>query len=1331
MKRKGSIISLIGLTFITAIGAVSSTVAWLSQTTFVSPTSFFAKTDGAYFAYGDGSATNPFGLNSPRHLYNLSWLNMMGYFKDKAYYFEIDPNVENGVLDGKDASGQPTVIPPIGTEKYPFMGSFNGRGMIISNFVISTKYSDYTQKPYNADSIFSQPQIVGLFGVIGSIPNSTSTYTYSGEAPQLYNTGISNLTIKTSTDNALIGIVAGYANGPIKNVAVNASSIDIASNTSGAVDGTNFTSNLSDYGIIGYCATSYTQDQTNYNKKDLHQVSAEIYSINTQNDEEFNAHEKGESSGSGASLDMKKMYNNLHENWAKFVAGNTYKAKYPTGSIETITDRENKVTIDDSRANYQNTYNNFNKADTACYANQGSGYHSYYNYTQSDGTNQTASYAYIIEPYDPYRVSSYTGLAEEAYMCLTGTGDNEEIVMPNSDLTYNNINSHYQNTEGHYIYYRNGTTNNYLTRGVTNLNSTNSSNASLWYFSSTGHFIETIDPSNDTIYYLNCNASGALSITTDWSTFWYYDSSRAAYYTTVSDTTYYLGFDGTRWATASPNEYYLIHSGNNYATHNGTGNQNNLANTNSATRPTSTNTRWYLDSNNRFRTTKGGNLYLSYRSNAVRPYNNTSNAMVYNGTTNEGDNTGTITYNSSRYLRYNNGWTSSNYYSYTVTVTKVVDGFSVEVHPSDIKYEASGRSFYYKESTLDVERSKIKLNPTYFPLKGDLSGDNLTVNDANTGYVVSGSNYKTASDPYGDIRVSAFNVSDLSNSYTSGSTSFKKVYTYDGETHEITLSGTDAGKIQDTNKKFQRFVNSSAQMLNTLSQNNDAGKIYGLHFMDAVISTSNLVEVPYAKVADKDPKTLETGEKPYTEYTNFEMPEDSIDFHFKENGIINFFAGTYYDDNDAFFSLHQIERYKSTDTSIPTGKKANDIKSIKEIDKIYENTQASTKVEYPYVYTYDGGSSSVGTKGDLLFDTAWIANPNIQHDNAAYYFEIPANKGEYALGAVGGKKGAYLMYLDLGANANKIARTEISEHFISYERVNEYPIGVAFVDSFTKQTVNGVSTFVVDELNSGNIVVPTGFTGKITLTRSSDTITASFTNSSNKNKVGAGYHKDTITMTDGTSTNGNPNLLKELPKEEIVKEVKRIQLFDYGIIYLTMTRTVVEQTTTTHAYWGEIKASETATTQTLKQYVYDASGALTASYTTPAQESSIKAYNPNDATLPGQPYTDPKAQIFALYSNDNTSTIYKIAFTVDEGITVTLDYDIVNGTTNLFGRQNEASFYYKINGYNVLVSLSKSGTVQTVTITVVEKSTSYTFYINGGAANSGTVDVDTTQPPQP
>ena len=179
MKKWLAIAGMSCILGVTTMATVFSTVAWFKFNANLDAGLINGSTEGSYFAYGNGTSTRPFGINKPRHLYNLAWLNMRGYFEDKdnnndgnrndVFYFEIDPTIENGILDGTLADGSLTTIPPIGTEEHPFYGNFNGNGKVISNFIISADSGDYEQRPYNMEDFFTTPQIVGLFGVIGEI----------------------------------------------------------------------------------------------------------------------------------------------------------------------------------------------------------------------------------------------------------------------------------------------------------------------------------------------------------------------------------------------------------------------------------------------------------------------------------------------------------------------------------------------------------------------------------------------------------------------------------------------------------------------------------------------------------------------------------------------------------------------------------------------------------------------------------------------------------------------------------------------------------------------------------------------------------------------------------------------------------------------------------------------------------------------------------------------------------------------------------------------------------------------------------------------------------
>ena len=146
----------------------------------------------------------------------------------------------------------------------------------------------------------------------------------------------------------------------------------------------------------------------------------------------------------------------------------------------------------------------------------------------------------------------------------------------------------------------------------------------------------------------------------------------------------------------------------------------------------------------------------------------------------------------------------------------------------------------------------------------------------------------------------------------------------------------------------------------------------------------------------------------------------------------------------------------------------------------------------------------------------------------------------------------------------------------------------------------------------------------------------------------------------------------------------------------------------------------------MKQYVYNADGSLNTTKTITAQDATsqgkIKVYNPDDAEKPGQPYDDPKTAIFDAYSNALTDVLYDIAFITNSGTSVDLVFDVEytsNNTLVKYYSHVGQTYYYSINGYNVVITVSG----ETITVTVESAASGYTFTINGGAANSGTINV--------
>ena len=96
--------------------------------------------------------------------------------------------------------------------------------------------------------------------------------------------------------------------------------------------------------------------------------------------------------------------------------------------------------------------------------------------------------------------------------------------------------------------------------------------------------------------------------------------------------------------------------------------------------------------------------------------------------------------------------------------------------------------------------------------------------------------------------------------------------------------------------------------------------------------------------------------------------------------------------------------------------------------------------------------------------------------NKAYYFEVPVNEGEYALGSVSGGVGCYLMYLDIGASAKEINRTRVTEFIHEIQESFYFPLGVSLVATGTSS---------VDPTDSVCVLVRSGYVGTLTLQRDS------------------------------------------------------------------------------------------------------------------------------------------------------------------------------------------------------------------------------------------------------
>lgn len=216
--NKNRIISSVVLLCCIFFSLISASVAWFASFTE-------ARTDGefsgssmaSYFAGGSGAADDPYIINQPHHLYNLSWLQNTGSFQDNILYFKVCNAVQtaDGVeyrkttidmaASANAGTGKFGAIPPIGTYDEPFLGYFDGCGSTISNLWISTVKADWIEQPATAGNYESSH--VGLFGAIGGTAIVEDFV-------------LDRVEIKSHLSSAKIGIICGYVDAMLKNVGV-------------------------------------------------------------------------------------------------------------------------------------------------------------------------------------------------------------------------------------------------------------------------------------------------------------------------------------------------------------------------------------------------------------------------------------------------------------------------------------------------------------------------------------------------------------------------------------------------------------------------------------------------------------------------------------------------------------------------------------------------------------------------------------------------------------------------------------------------------------------------------------------------------------------------------------------------------------------------------------------------------------------------------------------------------------------------------------------------------------------------------------------------------
>lgn len=276
-------VGIICLTIAVVLCCVA-TFAWFDNSvgSLDFPTNFGGSSMAAYFNGGNGSQGTPYEIDNPTNLYNLAWLQYLGYFNLRSglnngraqTYFKLTSNI-----DMSEVASYLKALPPIGTSEHPFIGQFDGNNKTVSKLNVSNKRDDYGVYPTNAkfdnsgmlttcadaaDATPSQIEFVAMFGVVGDFnewvtkssaytgndnnvefcdsraepalnpspdPNKANQFFYgSMYVGSMY---VDNLVVKSYTDNTLVGLAAGYVAGSLKNFGVYRSTINLAGGSKG------------------------------------------------------------------------------------------------------------------------------------------------------------------------------------------------------------------------------------------------------------------------------------------------------------------------------------------------------------------------------------------------------------------------------------------------------------------------------------------------------------------------------------------------------------------------------------------------------------------------------------------------------------------------------------------------------------------------------------------------------------------------------------------------------------------------------------------------------------------------------------------------------------------------------------------------------------------------------------------------------------------------------------------------------------------------------------------------------------------------------------------
>lgn len=246
MKKKISL--FLGVLFLDLTAfLISSTcfsLSWFNKGFNINFDNQTGKSLANYFASGDGTIKKPYTITESIHFYNFAWLQYLGEFNKTIKKGNIDVIDQKYFKLGSNVNMNGFVVPPVGTSEYAFVGNFDGGEYVVNNLTISNNFDDFSGKHPSvvtkADFDKKNINILGAFGVVGNdeVNNLDKKGIYNltengitSPINCLKNLYLDNITIKSTSNQLLIGIIAGYVNGCIETCGVHYSKLEIANGT--------------------------------------------------------------------------------------------------------------------------------------------------------------------------------------------------------------------------------------------------------------------------------------------------------------------------------------------------------------------------------------------------------------------------------------------------------------------------------------------------------------------------------------------------------------------------------------------------------------------------------------------------------------------------------------------------------------------------------------------------------------------------------------------------------------------------------------------------------------------------------------------------------------------------------------------------------------------------------------------------------------------------------------------------------------------------------------------------------------------------------------------